>query len=341
MDQTDTTISAQLNSRYGSPVIELMLGADDVARMRFASSPMEELVNSMEVLTGNRGAIVHHPWITTTRPLVQNIELDSLVALTCGSRFMADFLSPPIHLVPCGFETELEWVRSQSPEAIRSGIDQVRDGGTLPASLRKLYDSPETELGYLVDTLKAYWKAAIEPIWPRLYAVQQADISYRMGELASGGFVKVFENLHPEVQFTGDRLLIGKPHHTGRREAGAGLLLLPTVFAWPRLCVLYYEPFQPSLAYSPRGVGQVWAAAAAAEPLGELLGRNRAALLVHLDLPLTTSQLASYLDMSAAAVSQHLSVLRRTQLVTSRRSGRWVLYQRTALATQLLDAAGY
>jgi len=45
------------------------------------------------------------------------------------------------------------------------------------------------------------------------------------------------------------------------------------------------------------------------------------------------------LKMSAASVSEHLSILRRNRLVTSRRSGRTVLYERTQLATDLCGGA--
>jgi DNA-binding transcriptional ArsR family regulator len=118
------------------------------------------------------------------------------------------------------------------------------------------------------------------------------------------------------------------------------VLLVPCVFAWPSLLV-DADPRGPTLIYSPRGVGQVWegSARSSAPPVADLLGRSRAALLVRLDLPLSTTQVARDLGLSAASVSEHLSVLRRSGLVTSRRSGRQVLYQRTALGTDLLGAA--
>ncbi|WP_051034025.1 ArsR/SmtB family transcription factor [Streptomyces sp. SS] len=185
-------------------------------------------------------------------------------------------------------------------------------------------------------------QAAVEPVWPRLRALHDADIAHRAGQLTTGGLAKVFDDLHPEARYEVDRLLVDKPTHSARRSAGgAGLLLVPCVFAWPRLLVLHNEPYQPTLTYSPRGIGRLWTeerAGATAEPLGELVGRSRAALLAHLDLPLSTSQLAAYLDLTSAAVSQHLSVLRRCRLVTSRRSGRWMLHQRTPLAGELLGA---
>jgi len=55
---------------------------------------------------------------------------------------------------------------------------------------------------------------------------------------------------------------------------------------------------------------------------------------------MSTTDLAGQLGQSSAAVSEHLAVLRRSGLVTSWRSGRRVLYQRTPLATSIVAASG-
>lgn len=69
-----------------------------------------------------------------------------------------------------------------------------------------------------------------------------------------------------------------------------------------------------------------------------MVGRTRSILLATLDVPRTTTQLAGQLDLSPPAVSQHLKILKDTGLVSGRRRGRMVLYQRTAAATTLLEA---
>jgi DNA-binding transcriptional ArsR family regulator len=74
------------------------------------------------------------------------------------------------------------------------------------------------------------------------------------------------------------------------------------------------------------------------DPLAALVGRTRATSLASVDLPRSTTQLVEQLGLSPASVSQHLKVLKETALVTSRRRGRMVLYQRTAAATALLAA---
>jgi len=131
--------------------------------------------------------------------------------------------------------------------------------------------------------------------------------------------------------------------HRHEREVelrGRGLLLVPTVFAWPRVFAMLDEPWQPALIYTPRGVGALWAPPEERDPgaLEALLGRRRAAILRELRAPATTQDLAERLRASAAGVSEHLGVLRRAGLVRAQRDGRRVLYVRTAAGEQVLRA---
>jgi DNA-binding transcriptional ArsR family regulator len=73
--------------------------------------------------------------------------------------------------------------------------------------------------------------------------------------------------------------------------------------------------------------------------LGSLLGRARAAILTMLSVPMSTTQLAHELEQSPGTVSQHLSILRGSGMVTSWRAGRSVLYRQTALGASVTAAA--
>ncbi|MFI6675531.1 ArsR/SmtB family transcription factor [Kribbella sp. NPDC050470] len=70
-----------------------------------------------------------------------------------------------------------------------------------------------------------------------------------------------------------------------------------------------------------------------------VLGRSRAELLNQLGSPRSTTELAARTGLTPGGVSQHLSALRAAGLVTSHRSGRLVLYARTALAEALLQVS--
>jgi DNA-binding transcriptional ArsR family regulator len=126
---------------------------------------------------------------------------------------------------------------------------------------------------------------------------------------------------------------------------GNHLTLIPSVFVWPGLIIMEEAGDSFGLTYAARGVAKVWEGLPSAETadndLGALLGRNRAEILRRLDIPLTTTQLARELDLSPGTVNQHLSVLKRNGLLSSWRSGRSVLYRRTALASSVIAAGDH
>jgi DNA-binding transcriptional ArsR family regulator len=144
------------------------------------------------------------------------------------------------------------------------------------------------------------------------------------------------------VRWEPDVLYVGTRITRSVRLSGRGLLLVPSVFAWPWVYAKLDPPWQPTLRYPPRGVGTLWSAAPerpANMALGAVLGRSRAALLGALDAPASTTDLARRTGLTPGAVSQHLTALRAAGLVSPHRTGRYVLYARTTAAEALLGAA--
>lgn len=74
--------------------------------------------------------------------------------------------------------------------------------------------------------------------------------------------------------------------------------------------------------------------------LDRLVGANRAAPLRLLDQPLGTTHLAASCGLPVGAVGNHPRVLLDSGVVARRRSGRHVLYWRTALGEALIAADG-
>ena len=72
-----------------------------------------------------------------------------------------------------------------------------------------------------------------------------------------------------------------------------------------------------------------------ADALKALVGERRARVLLELDRPACTLELAQRMQVSPGGVSDHLSILRRAGLVSRRREGRRVIYTRTAIGDTL------
>jgi DNA-binding transcriptional ArsR family regulator len=196
----------------------------------------------------------------------------------------------------------------------------------------------------IAEALRQYWTVAVEPFWSRIRAVLDADIAYRASRLASGGIAALLSDLHPELELSENAITVQSTAGREHRLRGAGLVLVPCVFAWPHVMADFGGDDPPSITYGPRGGGDLWSPVASqavdGDALAALLGRSRAAILLHLGRPASTSDLARDLGQSMPAVSAHLAVLRRSGLITSWRAGRRVLNQRTALATSVAAAGG-
>ncbi len=319
----------------------LSFSAADLAQTRFAVSPMWEVVTSYRVLVGRPDSGPHRRWVAQVRPRIVRAGLDRgwLAALVPAQGYLADFLNP----TPAGpfptLGTELDAV-------LRTPGGQVRDdlrtltGGEHLDRLRLLHDDPPAVLRKVVDEIEAYWELALAPYWARIQHVLEADVFHRARQVAEHGSARVLSELHETVRWDDGTLRLVRRHCAlSRDQAGSGLLLVPSVFAWPRVLTRSVPPDPPQLAYPARGFGAVWEprTADSTEAVAAVLGRSRTLLLTELDTPASTTQLAAHCGLSAAGVSQHLIALRNAGLVTAHRSGRSVLYARTAVADQLLN----
>ena len=147
----------------------------------------------------------------------------------------------------------------------------------------------------------------------------------------------MLKDLHPSVRLADDVLTIQARSRSRMRLDGRGLLLLPSVFAWPRVGVMLVPPWQPTVLYPARGVATLQELSPApSAALAGVVGRSKAVLLTALDEPAGTSALAARLGLSASTVSEHLGALRAGGLLDVARHGHVVLYRRTELGDALL-----
>src|SRR3954452_9419944 len=80
-------------------MIRFLLGADDLARSRFAISPLMELQMSLTALREPERYAMHAPWIARARPRLAVLDLRVLEALVPLRGWLPDFAAPP-PLVP-------------------------------------------------------------------------------------------------------------------------------------------------------------------------------------------------------------------------------------------------
>jgi hypothetical protein len=329
-------------------MIEFIFTPSDVARVRFAFSPLGELAHSVRVLADPSRHALHVPWVRAVRPRLRGLDLEPLRALIPPIGYMPDFLTPPPETPLPDFAAELEIVRATTPDQLVEEVMWVDGDQVVPESVRTAHASlrrelvadPERAIALLTDLLAAYWDLALEPYWRRLRDLLEADVLRRSRALAEGGAASLFADLHESVRWSGDRLEVDHRYSYRAELEGRGLVLSPSAFSWPRVLTMI-PPYQPMVSYPPYGVATLWESAPAPPPdaLAALLGRNRAALLIALGSPAATTELARRLEVTPGAVSQHLGVLRACGLVVGHRVGRRVLYVRTDAGDALTEGA--
>lgn len=321
-------------------MIRFLLTTEDLSHIRFAFSPLQELTASVRVLRDPARHSAHLPWVAEARRSLKGLDLEPLFALVQPRGYVPDFLTPPPSTPFPDFDEELAAVRRTDPETVRREVGWAYEHEReVPPAAARFRDLPEPALARLADLLAAYWAAALEPHWPRMRALLEGDVLHRGRTLAFSGPGAMFADLHPAVRYAPGRIEIDRPYEASVELAGRGLLLVPSVFAWPDVFVTFDEPWQPGLAYSPRGVGTLWLEEAAAGPeaLARLMGTGRAAVLAALEAPNTTGALSRILSVTPGAVSQHLSALRAAGLVEPHRVGRHVFHRLSPRGAALLE----
>jgi hypothetical protein len=287
--------------------VRIQLAGTELARVRFAISPIFETVLAIDGLRVPGAHAVHLPWVTWARPKLAGIRDLALVFDLLEGRRKPAFLMP----VPDERMPDLEAELRDVPARIASVLRECHD-------------------------------VLVAPHWSRIVAVLEADIAYRARVLADGGVESVFAELHREVHWQDGELVL----YPGLRPEepitvdlhGHGLVLSPSAFCWPRAWAAIQPVTAGVVRYPARGIATLWEDREAAAPdgLAALIGRTRAGMLALLDAPATTSDLAARLGVTSGAISQHLGVLRGAGLVVTRRDGRTLLHLRTPRADTLL-----
>ena len=326
-------------------MIEWRLRPEDVARIRFAFSPLMELVFSTVALRAPGEHSLHLPWVRATRPLVADLDLTEVFTLAPVHGWIADFISfTPSEPQP-DIAGEFDRIRRTEAQQVITDIGDVAD---VPEELAdRIRADPEAATLRIVDTLQAYWDVALAQHWPSILRLLEADVLWRSQRLAAGGLQALFDDLHETVTLDGDRLSVADPYDWSGELSGTGLTLVPLAMGWPwvRTMTGRLKPgyagarYQPMIAYPVRGVATLWETTPPPPPdaLAALIGRTRAGILTTLAEPATTTALARRLRLTPGAISQHLSVLNASGLVSRTRVAGTVLYRRTTRGDALTE----
>ncbi|MGW4704187.1 helix-turn-helix domain-containing protein [Streptomyces sp. NPDC004285] len=315
-------------------MLRIHFTAEDLTRVRFAPrpSPVPELHAALMMLGAPHEGLLFGRWRGRL-----------LRALPAAAGPLAD-LAPggtaPSFLDVLGETREegLALIRSARPESVRSELERVYAGhGTVPGWLRGLHGGGPDAWRVVERAQRAAFETVLAPVWELVQDWHRAEFTRHALTVAEQGLGAALASLAPGLRLPlrdGVWEWPGAPRDV--RLAGRGLVLLPT-FHWRGGPLVQDLPERPVVLAYPAGGGLPPAppAAPGEDALAGVLGRTRARLLRALTEPLTTTELARRLGVSAATASAHAQALRAAGLLTTTRTGRSVHHAATPLATLL------
>ncbi len=323
-------------------MIRARFDTEALTRVRFAISPMVEMMASLKALDDPARAELHVPWLEQARARTRDLDLSAMRALHSPNRYNPDFVNPPPNAPLAEFDHELAVMVATPAKQIRAEVRHAWEGEALPNVLESFVSEPARAVERLAELMRLYWDRALSEHWARIRSLLEHDVQYRSRQMADGGTRRLFCDLDPTVSWDDGVLSVDHCDDQTVELDERGLLLLPSVFVWPKVMTVTAPPWQPTLIYPARGVGMLWEPPqpAPSDALVRLVGRNRAALLLVLDSPRSTIELAGVLGVSSGGVSQQLGILADAGLVKRRRVQRYVLYLRSLEGDALVKATG-
>ncbi|MCB5165071.1 DUF5937 family protein [Streptomyces bambusae] len=344
-------------------------------RLRFAASPLAELTAMLHVLAEPE----HHPqvaawaadvWAGLRPDLAERLreaeflwrasqadfllparprptlaeELDDVdriddetyvsaaLVTTCGNRI--HFTSPSPLTDPTARELALELAQARGPRQ--------------EAFAERLLADPSAVRARVRETLEACGPAFFDTAWADSAVPLATDLRVKNDLLTRKGLGPVLAAVSGAVALApdGDCILVDKLLDKATTAAGTGVTFIPSVFGRPHLAIVHAPGWHPVVQYPV-------AEPHPAEPVSLETVTLRLEALAHptrLRLlrtlargPHTNGELAHAWSLTPPEVSRHLTHLRRANLLTTRRDGRYIRYSLnlpalTSLGTDVLAA---
>jgi DNA-binding transcriptional ArsR family regulator len=319
-------------------MLRIHFTGEDTRRITVAGADLSwETLFSLHLLQERDDSLVFGEWRRRVRG-EQPAHVRLLYELAPPSGYSVDFLTPGRG--DADFDMLVDRMLCTPRRQLRDDLQFL--AGQRPASpwTRSLAAADVPALRRLGSVVSRYHEVALAPYRAHLRAAVQADQDRRARALLTGGVDALLRGLHPRVRWQPPVLqVLDYPDHDVRLD-GRGLVLLPSLFCRRRPVTLRDADRPPVLVY-PVSPGLGWLGPTAhpttADPVADLLGRTRAAVLRATTAACATTELAGRVGLSPAAASRQAAVLREAGLVGSRRDGGSVLHQITALGIAVLD----
>ncbi|MDO3700685.1 winged helix-turn-helix domain-containing protein [Micromonospora sp. C28SCA-DRY-2] len=321
-------------------MLTLHLNASDLSRTVVRSTP------SVLLEVAAAGQRVFRPggpehlaaWQARTRAALRP-GMRPLLDLCRLPHWLPDFLTPTGHATEV--TAALDAVAATPAATLDAELRARIQAGDIPPRVAPLAAGDPVARQRLRAAMGAFHAVAVGPYWPTILAAVHADRAARGHTMVDAGIDRVLRDLSPYLHWTSSgatyRLSYECAFGTNLDVVpdGRGVTLVPS-YLLPQPCVLDDPDGPLVLAYPIRPTRRELTTG---QPLADLLGRTRAAVLGAIVGGPSTSQVARTLGISIASASQHAATLRSAGLITTHRAGSAVRHALTPLGEHLLRAA--
>lgn len=348
-------------------MLRLNLQSDVLTSLRFTYSPLVELTTSYRVLRGNWERGTYWRWLEEAQqaisdthfPYMENLITPGFLFKGAGKSvpkgYIPDFLTPTPECSVHDIEQDFERLMNLDVTIVQFCIQELIGIVGPNDLLCDFLAHPQEGMAALIVELREYWQRTLAHHWNRMMAVLENDILYNSRILTLNGIESLMPNINDKIGFDAGAITIGWSRSDCEVERRKKLAvmdkpdrevdilsdkfhLVPVIFAANGVYYQVTEPWQPMILYTPRGAG-LWnyELPKPSEALELVVGAGKSRILVALDTPFSTGELAQKLSLTAGAVSQQLGKLHQAGLVESHRSGKHVFYRLSQRGTQLVS----
>ncbi len=323
-------------------MLKIFFSGDDVARTRVAPAPdpLWETVLSLHILQSRSAQPSFGLWRDAVSERLRSAgpsrDIRLLFTLNPPTGYFPDFLTPLAGFD--GLGAGLDALASTSPALLNRDLGILASERPVPTEAGALARGEVAAIADLTNALRSYFEIALAPHWASIESVVEADRARRVRAIAGSGAAGLLQSLRPAMRWHGDELHVDYPFDRDLDLGGRGLLLLPSYFCWRYPVTLLDPDLPPVLVYpAERPAAHDAMPDESRQALRALLGNTRASALAAVGDGCTTSGLARRIGVSAAAASQHATVLRNAGLITSHRDRNMVVHSITPLGTAVLN----
>ena len=330
----------------------------------FAWSPLFEAALSLRCISHPKRYPMHLPWARRCRELPTDLR-DEVRLLAHGyHRFQPGVFEVGLGGDQVGFHEELAAFRAIDdatmawelslglggvscttlPEHVSITDPDYRDEVIAHAGDRseesaaivsQLFTDPSVVRERVATMMERYWELAFHEEWDRITPRLEAEVTEGTRTLVTGGAAGLVEEFLPEGTWDPERRVIAVERSwDGVCDVGArgGMLMVPTVYGWPRVMIELSEPWPVSVIFPLRDLRQPEVPQASDHEVADglrALGDETRLQITRMvaEQPRSTKELAALLQLSESAVSRHLKILAAAGILASERDGYFVLYR--------------